>query len=125
MFSLGYDADKESSDDAEDVKNGKGGGGGSGGSGDKGGGELKRTAGSRNKNYRSNPNLRSRDGGPPVRVSEGGVHFKSYRDGRLIYLTPESTVQAQKSLGADIIIPLDELPPYRTDRERLVESVEL
>ena len=74
MFSLGYNADKEFSDDVEDGKNGgKGGGSGSGGGGG-GGGELQRTAGSWNKNYRSNPNLRSRDGGPPVRVSEGGLH---------------------------------------------------
>jgi queuine tRNA-ribosyltransferase len=38
-------------------------------------------------------------------------------------LTPESTVQAQKDIGADIIIPLDELPPYRIDRSALVDSV--
>ena len=37
--------------------------------------------------------------------------FKSYRDGAVIELTPESSVQAQKKFGADIII-LDELPPY-------------
>jgi queuine tRNA-ribosyltransferase len=38
-------------------------------------------------------------------------------------LTPESTVQAQKQIGADIIIPLDELPGYFTDRSKLIESV--
>ena len=32
--------------------------------------------------------------------------FKSYRDGRQVSLTPESSVLAQKQLGADIIIPL-------------------
>lgn len=31
-------------------------------------------------------------------------------------LTPESSVEAQKKLGADIIIPLDELPPYHTEQ---------
>ena len=40
-------------------------------------------------------------------------------------LTPESTVQAQKDIGADIIIiPLDELPPYHIDRSALVDSVD-
>ena len=40
-------------------------------------------------------------------------------------LTPESSVRAQKALGADIIIPLDELPPHHISRERLTRSVRL
>mmetsp|Transcript_7559 Transcript_7559/g.22414 ORF Transcript_7559/g.22414 Transcript_7559/m.22414 type:complete len:546 (+) Transcript_7559:197-1834(+) len=58
-------------------------------------------------------------------VDERGVVFKSYRDGTEIVLTPESSVGAQKRLGADIIIPLDELPPYHVTRERLEASVQL
>jgi len=58
-----------------------------------------------------------------VKVSEEGANFRSYRDGSRFLLTPESTVQAQKDIGADIIIPLDELPPYHMDSNRLVESV--
>ena len=61
--------------------------------------------------------------GPPVKVTEDGVYFQSYRDGRKIFLTPESTVEAQKAYGADIIIPLDQLPPYHIDRQKLVDSV--
>ena len=61
---------------------------------------------------------------PPVKVTEEGVVFRSYRDGTKYLLTPESTVQAQKSLGADIIIPLDELPPYHIDPNVLENSVE-
>lgn len=38
-------------------------------------------------------------------------------------LTPESSVEAQKKLGADIIIPLDELPPYHTDPATLAASL--
>ena len=34
-------------------------------------------------------------------------------------------MRAQKQLGADIIIPLDELPPYHVSRERLAASVAL
>lgn len=33
-------------------------------------------------------------------------------------LTPESSVAAQKAFGADIIIPLDELPPYHMPQVR-------
>jgi len=60
-----------------------------------------------------------------LNVNEGGVTFRSYRDGQRVFLTPESTVQHQKKLGADIIIPLDELPPYRVSKERLRESLYL
>ena len=58
-----------------------------------------------------------------VKVTEDGAIFRSYRDGNQFLLTPETTVQAQKKIGADIIIPLDELPGYYTEREKLVESV--
>jgi len=58
-----------------------------------------------------------------LKVSENGVLFSSYRDGAKILLTPESSVECQKKLGADIIIPLDELPPYHTSPEALRESL--
>lgn len=68
-----------------------------------------------------------RTNNPPtlIRVDEEGVQFKSYRDGNIVTLTPESTVDIQKALGADIIIPLDELPPYRISAQRLKESLYL
>jgi len=59
-----------------------------------------------------------------VKVTEGGARFRSYRDGSYILLTPESTIDAQKDIGADIIIPLDELPPYHISRQRLNESLQ-
>jgi len=59
-----------------------------------------------------------------VKVTEDGAIFRSYRDGSKFILTPETTVQAQKDIGADIIIPLDELPPYHIDRDTLSESVD-
>ena len=51
-----------------------------------------------------------------LRVDEEGVLFKSYRDGARVLLTPETSVAAQKALGADIIILLDELPSHRPRR---------
>lgn len=57
-----------------------------------------------------------------LKISEEGVLFRSYRDGKEIFLTPEYSVEIQKALGADIIIPLDELPPYHIGKEALKES---
>lgn len=77
---------------------------------------LKRsTTGSSNKHRRA--------GDLVVKVSEEGVVFKSYRDGTRMLLSPETSVAAQKSLGADIILPLDELPPYHIGEQALVHSV--
>lgn len=62
--------------------------------------------------------------GSVIKISEEGVLFRSYRDGSPLLLTPESSVEAQKDLGADIIIPLDELPPYHIDQHVLKKSLE-
>ena len=83
-------------------------------------GELKRSISTKNK-----PHWRSGvTGSNAVKVTEDHVIFKSYRDGSKIVLSPESSIQAQKDIAADIIIPLDELPPHHIDRDALEESVE-
>lgn len=58
-----------------------------------------------------------------VKIDEEGVLFRSYRDGSKVMLTPENSVQAQKDLGADIIIPFDELPPYHIQETDLKLSL--
>lgn len=58
-----------------------------------------------------------------LKISEEGVLFRSYRDGNPVFLSPESSVKAQKDLGADIIIPFDELPPYHTAPDVLKASL--
>ncbi|MCL4229481.1 tRNA-guanosine(34) transglycosylase [Candidatus Dependentiae bacterium] len=57
--------------------------------------------------------------GGVLKINEEGVLFRSYRDGQKILLTPESSVATQKLLGADIIIPLDELLPNSVDQKTL------
>lgn len=57
-------------------------------------------------------------------ITEEGVKFRSYRDGSIVLLTPETSIQAQKDLGADIIIPLDELPPYHIRADELRKSLD-
>lgn len=62
--------------------------------------------------------------GQVLKISEEGVLFRSYRDGSKVWLTPESSIEAQKGLGADIIIPFDELPPYHIEFDALLASLE-
>lgn len=64
-----------------------------------------------------------KQGGSVLKITEEGVLFRSYRDGSKVLLTPESSIQAQKDLGADIIIPFDELPPYHISTEALKQSL--
>jgi queuine tRNA-ribosyltransferase len=49
------------------------------------------------------------------RVSEEGVSFRSHIDGSEHFFTPEGVIQLQEGLGSDIIMPLDECPPYSQD----------
>lgn len=58
-----------------------------------------------------------------LKINEDGVLFRSYRDGSLVHFSPESSVQLQKKLGADIIIPFDELPPYHIKYDSLKDSL--
>ena len=62
--------------------------------------------------------------GSVLKITEDGVLFRSYRDGKKVLLTPETSVRAQKDLGADIIIPFDELPPYHIDPRKLKKSLD-
>ncbi len=59
-----------------------------------------------------------------LKISEDGVLFRSYRDGAKVLLTPETSIAAQKDLGADIIIPFDELPPYHISPQKLRNSLD-
>jgi len=46
---------------------------------------------------------------PDVKISENGVKFKSHIDGASFELTPESSMQAQWAIGADIHMAFDHL----------------
>jgi queuine tRNA-ribosyltransferase len=59
------------------------------------------------------------------KVSEEGVTFRSHLDGSLHHFTPESAMEAQIGLGADIIMAFDECTEYPAERERVRESMEM
>ncbi|MBM3207581.1 MAG: tRNA-guanosine(34) transglycosylase [Chlamydiae bacterium] len=62
--------------------------------------------------------------GMVLKITEDGVLFRSYRDGSKMLLTPETSIGAQKDLGADIMICFDELPPYHIDPKKLKKSLD-
>jgi len=59
------------------------------------------------------------------KVSEEGVKFRSHLDGSPLFFTPESAMEAQIGLGADIIMAFDECTEYPAERERARASMEL
>jgi queuine tRNA-ribosyltransferase len=58
-------------------------------------------------------------------VESDGVRFRSHLDGSLHFLTPEKAVQIQEDLGADIMMTLDDCPPYPASSDDAKAAVEL
>jgi len=58
-------------------------------------------------------------------IEPDGVRFRSHLDGSLHFLTPENVVQIQEGLGADIMMVLDDCPPYPASSDEAKAAVEL
>src|SRR5258708_10722900 len=59
------------------------------------------------------------------KVTDDGVTFRSHLDGSSHFFSPESAMEAQIGLGADIIMAFDECTEYPADRARTQASMEL
>jgi queuine tRNA-ribosyltransferase len=59
------------------------------------------------------------------KVTEEGVTFRSHLDGSSHFFSPESSMEAQIGLGADIIMAFDECTEFPADRERMRTSMEM
>ena len=59
------------------------------------------------------------------RLEEKGAYFKSHLDGSRHLFTPENVVEIQRILGSDIMMILDECPPYPSSYEYARESMKL
>jgi queuine tRNA-ribosyltransferase len=59
------------------------------------------------------------------KVTEEGVTFRSHLDGSSHFFSPESSMEAQIGLGADIIMAFDECTEFPVDRERMRTSMEM
>lgn len=57
-------------------------------------------------------------------ITETGVSFRSPRDGRLIHLAPETSIEIQNRLGADVIMAFDECPPYPASQEAVAAATD-
>ena len=59
------------------------------------------------------------------KINEEGVKFKSHIDGSLHFFTPESVMEIQRSIGADIIMAFDECTPYPCDYTYAKQSMHM
>jgi queuine tRNA-ribosyltransferase len=59
------------------------------------------------------------------KVTEEGVRFRSHLDGSSHFFSPESAMEAQIALGADIIMAFDECTEYPAERGRAQKSMEM
>ena len=59
------------------------------------------------------------------KISEEGVKFQSHIDGSSHFFTPESAVDIQREIGADIIMAFDECTPYPCDYNYVNKSIKL
>ena len=58
-------------------------------------------------------------------IESEGVRFRSHLDGSLHFLTPEKVVEIQEDLGSDIMMVLDDCPPYPASFAEAKEAVAL
>jgi len=59
------------------------------------------------------------------KISEKGVEFRSHIDGSKHLFTPESVMEAQRKIGADIIMAFDECTPYPATPAEVDKSLAL
>jgi queuine tRNA-ribosyltransferase len=59
------------------------------------------------------------------KIKEEGVTFHSHIDGSRHFFSPENVVDIQRSIGADIMMALDECPPANSEYRYAKESMEL
>lgn len=58
-----------------------------------------------------------------LKLTDEGVRFRSIVDGAWHFWTPEDNVKVQERLGADIIMQLDQCPPYPAERDFVEAAV--
>ncbi len=59
------------------------------------------------------------------KISEEGVKFRSPVNGDEIFLSPESSMQIQRSLNSDVVMCFDECTPFPARKDEVTESMEL
>ena len=54
-----------------------------------------------------------------------GAVFSSHLDGKKFVLSPEKSIQIQKSINSDIMMVLDECPKMTNDKDKLISAIEI
>ena len=62
--------------------------------------------------------------GKICKIDSEGAHFKHPITGKVIHLTPKSSIDAQKIIGADIIMAFDECTPEQGGREAALAAMD-
>jgi len=60
-----------------------------------------------------------------VKLTEEGVEFIDPVDGKKYFMSPEKSIEIQLNLGSDIIMVLDECPPFPCSHQYAKKSLEL
>lgn len=60
-----------------------------------------------------------------TKVTEEGVTFRSHLDGSPAFLSPETSMQIQMALGADIVMAFDECLAHPSTRDQILASMDL
>jgi queuine tRNA-ribosyltransferase len=58
------------------------------------------------------------------RIDADGAHFKHPITGKVIHLTPKSSIEAQRMIGADIMMAFDECTPENGGREAALAAMD-
>lgn len=58
------------------------------------------------------------------KITEEGVHFRNPQNGDRLFMSPEISIQIQNSIGADIMMSLDECIPALSSRAYVEQSME-
>jgi len=59
------------------------------------------------------------------KITEAGVHFQNHVDGSPAFISPESVMDIQATLGSDIAMVLDECPPWPCEYDYAAKSAEM
>jgi queuine tRNA-ribosyltransferase len=59
-----------------------------------------------------------------LKITEDGVHFRSYIDGKEMFLSPKESIKIQEKLGADIIFNFDECTSPLANHDYTKKSLE-
>ncbi len=59
------------------------------------------------------------------KITDEGVAFQSHLDGAKLFLSPESALEIQSTIGSDIAMLLDECPPYPCERAYAENSLRI